>query len=85
MDLFVAPTIDFDLLYVLVIIRLERRNLVWINVRLEIEITRDPAQGFISDSFDKFPHKAVIGPAKLIPKPRTAACSARVAIWWACR
>ena len=32
MDLFVAPTIGFDLLYVLIIIRLERRNLVWINV-----------------------------------------------------
>jgi hypothetical protein len=32
MDLFVAPTIGFDLLYVLVIIQLERRNLVWINV-----------------------------------------------------
>jgi transposase InsO family protein len=32
MDLFVAPTIGFDLLYVLVIIRLERRHLVWINV-----------------------------------------------------
>ena len=32
MDLFVAPTIGFDLLYVLVIMRLERRNLVWINV-----------------------------------------------------
>jgi hypothetical protein len=31
-DLFVVPTIGFDLLYVLVIIRLERRNLVWINV-----------------------------------------------------
>jgi transposase InsO family protein len=32
MDLFVVATIGFDLLYVLVIIRLERRNLVWINV-----------------------------------------------------
>jgi hypothetical protein len=32
MDLFVAPTIGFDLLYVLVIVRLERRNLVWINI-----------------------------------------------------
>jgi hypothetical protein len=32
MDLFVVPTIGFDLLYVLVITRLERRNLVWINV-----------------------------------------------------
>src|SRR3954449_1971405 len=31
MDLFVAPTLGFDLLNVLVIIRLERRNLVWIN------------------------------------------------------
>ena len=32
MDLFVAPTIGFDLLYVLVIVRLERRKLVWMNV-----------------------------------------------------
>ena len=32
MDLFVAPTIGFDLLYVLVIVRPERQNLVWINV-----------------------------------------------------
>jgi hypothetical protein len=32
MDLFVAPTISFDLLYVIVIIRPGRRNLVWINV-----------------------------------------------------
>ena len=32
MDLFVVPTISFDLLYALVIIRLDRRGLVWINV-----------------------------------------------------
>ena len=32
MDLFVAPTIGFDLLYALVIIRLARRDLVWLNV-----------------------------------------------------
>jgi hypothetical protein len=32
MDLFVVPTIGFDLLYALVIVRLERRHLVWINV-----------------------------------------------------
>src|SRR5207248_4448068 len=31
-DLFVVPTIGFDLLYVLVIVRLARRDLVWINV-----------------------------------------------------
>jgi transposase InsO family protein len=32
MDLFVVPTIGFDLLYAFVIIRLDRRELVWINV-----------------------------------------------------
>ncbi len=32
MDLFVVPTIGFNLLYVLVIVRLVRRELVWINV-----------------------------------------------------
>jgi hypothetical protein len=32
MDLFVVPTIGFDLLYGLVIVRLGRRDLVWINV-----------------------------------------------------
>jgi hypothetical protein len=32
MDLFVAPTIGFNLLYVLVIVRLARRELVWLNV-----------------------------------------------------
>src|SRR5271169_700082 len=32
MDLFVAPTIGFDLLYAFVIVRLDRRDLVWINV-----------------------------------------------------
>jgi hypothetical protein len=32
MDLFVVPSIGFDLLYGLVIVRLDRRDLVWINV-----------------------------------------------------
>jgi transposase InsO family protein len=32
MDLFIVPTIGFDLLYAFIIIRLDRRNLVWINV-----------------------------------------------------
>lgn len=32
MDLFVAPTIGFDLLYVFIIVRLDRGDLVWINV-----------------------------------------------------
>jgi hypothetical protein len=32
MDLFVVPTVGFDLLYAFLIVRLDRRNLVWINV-----------------------------------------------------
>src|SRR6266498_3250549 len=32
MDLFVAPTLDFDLLYAFIIVRLARRDLLWINV-----------------------------------------------------
>src|SRR5262245_57123912 len=32
MDLFVVPTIGFDLRYAFVIVRLRRRDLVWVNV-----------------------------------------------------
>src|ERR1022692_3701818 len=32
MDLFIAPTISFQLLYALIIVRLDRRDFVWINV-----------------------------------------------------
>jgi hypothetical protein len=32
MDLFVVPTIGFDLLYAFIIVRLDRRDLAWINV-----------------------------------------------------
>ena len=32
MDLFVVPTLGFDLLYAFVIVRIDRRDLVWINV-----------------------------------------------------
>jgi transposase InsO family protein len=32
MDLFVVPTISFNLLYALVIVRIDRRDLVWVNV-----------------------------------------------------
>jgi hypothetical protein len=36
MDLFVVPTIGFDLLYAFVIVRLERRNLVWIKTSQQL-------------------------------------------------
>jgi hypothetical protein len=32
MDFFIVPTIGFDLLYAFVIVRIDRRELVWINV-----------------------------------------------------
>ena len=32
MDFFMVPTIGFDLLYAFVIVRIDRRELVWINV-----------------------------------------------------
>jgi hypothetical protein len=31
-DLFIVPTIGFELLYAFIIVRLDRRDLVWINV-----------------------------------------------------
>ena len=42
MDLFVVPTIGFDLLYAFVVVRLDRRGLVWINV------TRNPTAEWVA-------------------------------------
>ena len=42
MDLFVVPTLSFALLYVFIIVRLDRRALVWINV------TRHPTAEWIA-------------------------------------
>jgi hypothetical protein len=42
MDLFVVPTLNFAVLYVFVIVRLDRRALVWINV------TRHPTAEWIT-------------------------------------
>jgi transposase InsO family protein len=50
MDLFVVPTICFIQLYVLVIVRLDRRELVWINV------TRHPTAEWIAQQItETFP------------------------------
>jgi hypothetical protein len=50
MDLFVAPTIGFDLLYAFIIVRLARRDLVWINV------TTNPSADWIArQSTEAFP------------------------------
>ena len=56
MDLFVVPTLGFDLLYAFVIVRLGRRDFVWINV------TANPTAEWvarqITEAFpwDKAPH-----------------------------
>jgi hypothetical protein len=54
MDLFVVPTLSFNLLYVLVIVRLAQRELVWINV------TAHPAAEWIAQQItEAFPwHEA---------------------------
>src|SRR2546430_10462128 len=49
MDLFVVPSIGFDLLYALVIVRLARRDLVWINVTTHP--TADWIAGQITEAF----------------------------------
>src|SRR6516162_8645718 len=48
-DLFVVPTVGFKLLYGLVILRLERRQLVWTNV------TANPTAEWISQITEAFP------------------------------
>jgi transposase InsO family protein len=56
MDLFVVPTIRFDLLYAFVIVRLGRRDLVWINVTANP--TAEWAAHQITEAFpwDEAPH-----------------------------
>src|SRR5665811_1281998 len=41
-DLFVVPTIGFDLLYAFVVVRLDRRDLVW------IDVTRNPTAEWVA-------------------------------------
>ena len=71
MDLFVAPTIGFDLLYVLVIVRLERRQLVWINVTPHPTaewIARQVTEAFPWDEAPRYLIRDGIGPTAL-PSP----------------
>src|SRR5437660_1738261 len=72
-DLFVVPTIGFDLLYAFVVVRLERRDLVWINV------TAHPTAGWIARQItEAFPWNEA--PRYLIrdrDQATGAACAAR--------
>src|SRR3977135_2946419 len=68
MDLFVVPTIGFSLLYAFVIVRLDRRDLVWINV------TTNPTSDWIARQMtEAFPWddpqntSSAIGIASMVP------------------
>jgi transposase InsO family protein len=57
MDLFAVPTIGFNLLYAFVIVRLDRRNLVWINVTTNPTadwIARQITEAFPRDNAPKY-------------------------------
>jgi hypothetical protein len=62
MDLFVVPTLGFDLLYAFVIVRLDRRDLVWINVTAH-------ADGRMGCTSDNGGISLGLGPA--LPDPRS--------------
>jgi transposase InsO family protein len=58
MDLFVVPTIGFSLLYAFVIVRLDRRDLVWINVTTNPTaewIARQITEAFSWDEAPQYP------------------------------
>jgi hypothetical protein len=64
MDLFFVPTIGFDLLYALVIVRLDRRDLVWINV------TTNPTAEWVARQItEAFPWD--MAPGLHDPRPRS--------------
>jgi hypothetical protein len=70
MDLFVAPTISFVQLYVLVIVRLVRRELVWINV------TRHPTAEWIAQQIpEAFPWNEAPVPAQNLKWSRNSRIS----------
>ena len=55
MDLFVVPTIGFDLLYAFVIVWLDRRDMIWINVTKNPEwIARQITEAFPWDDAPKY-------------------------------
>jgi hypothetical protein len=60
MDLFVVPTIGFELLYGFVIVRIDRRDLIWINV------TTNPTAEWIARRItEAFPWDAAPGNMRL--------------------
>src|ERR1700737_3768673 len=56
MDLFVVPTIGFDLFYAFVIVQLDRRDLVWINVTANPTVEWVARQITEAFPWDEAPH-----------------------------
>jgi hypothetical protein len=78
MDLFAVPTISFDLLYAFVIVRLGRRDLVWINV------TTNPTAEWIARQLtEAFPWSATPPTSSAIGIGSTAALSHAECAPWA--
>ena len=48
MDLFVVPSVTFELLYAFIIVRLARRDLVWINIASDRRVDHTSNHGGIS-------------------------------------
>jgi transposase InsO family protein len=59
MDLFVVPTVGFDLLYAFVIVRLGRRDLVWINVTANPTVEWVARQITEAFPWDEAPHSLI--------------------------
>ena len=96
MDLFVVPTVGFDLLYAFVIVRLDRRDLVWINVTANPTaewIARQITEAFPWDDApqylirDRIESTAPSSHADCVPHgyPGQAYCTSLALAEWFCR
>src|SRR6202049_3359200 len=65
MDLFVVPTIGFDLLYAFVIVRLDRRDLIWISVTANPTAEWVARQITAAFSWDGAPHSLIRDRARI--------------------
>ena len=77
MDLFVVPTVGFNLLYAFIIVRLDRRDLVWINVTANPTaewIARQITEAFPWNEAPRPPTSSVIGIRSTAP-PSHADCA----------
>src|SRR5882724_429844 len=96
MDLFIVPTIGFNLLYAFVIVRLDRRDLVWINVttnptaewvarQMTEAFPWDEAPRYVIRDRDRIYGTVVTRPTSRNGHPRQANCTSLTLAEWLCR